>query len=446
MLPDKIKFKKNNSRKHNRLFILIILIGFIIRLFLSIQAFSGDVNNHISWGKDFVNLGPGGIYERDFIIRYKTMTPTYPPVSLYLFAASYKLYSEIYNLSWKLNLSYRIFPSNFIFFMENGNTLPAFFKIWSIFSDIGIAITVYYFVGRILKNKNYKIMIFFSSLIIFNPGLIYNSSYWGQIDSLPLFFVLLSLYLLLFSDKKLLSFLFFTLALLSKQTSIIFIPIFALLYFRKLDLKKTFKGAIMSLFVFFTAFLPFYKNGNILLFPFTTYWNKIQTGSGSDYVTDHAFNLWSLITGLGKIHDSNIFIFMPFRWWGYLIFFTLFAIILVNLIIKKFNGKYVLFALSLIALSSFLFLTRMQSRYIIQAIPFLLLLGAYERKFISIFAFVSIYKFINMYHNWWAPRIDLLVNIFSKPAFINGISLMLLGIFVVILLQYLRKESPGYEQ
>jgi len=367
--------------KNNKLLLILLSLGLLLRLVLSIQIYSGDVNNHISWGKDIVENGTSGIYEREFAERYGTMTPTYPPIPLAFFTPSYFLYDYVYKTSWKLNLEYPMFPSNFIFFLEDQDTLPAFLKLPSIFADLFLAVVVFVFVKKILKGKE-KSALLFASLVLFNPAFMYSSAYWGQIESTPLVFLMLSFYFLMFSKRAYYTAIFMTLALLTKQTTIIFIPIFAIIYFKKYGLTTSIKGFVLSLFVFFLAFLPFYKSGNIITFPYLTYWNKIQTGSGSDYVTDHAFNMWALLTGLGKISDSTRFALSTYRVWGYLLFIGLFAATLPKLAIKKINKQGVLLVGTIIAIGAFLFLTRMHSRYLAQALPFVLILAAYKKKYL----------------------------------------------------------------
>lgn len=425
--------------KKNKLLLILLSLGFVIRLVLSVQIYSGDVNNHISWGKDIVEIGTKGIYEREFAIRYGTMTPTYPPIPLMFFTPAYWMYDYLYNLSWKLNLTYPIFPSNLIFFLEDQDTLPAFLKLPAIIADIILAVVVYKFVKKITKGKE-KLALILSSFVVFNPAFIYSSAYWGQIESTPLVFVLLAFYFLLFSKKTFLPVIFISLSFLTKQTSIIFAPIFLIVYLKKFGIRESVKGFILSLLIFFVAFLPFYKSGNIFTFPYLTYWNKIQTGSGSDYVTDHAFNFWALLTGLGKISDKTHYILLTYRLWSYLIFFGVLLTILYKLVLRKIKSQYVLMAGAIVAVGAFLFLTRMHSRYLAQALPFILLLAAYNKKYIHVYIFVSAFLLINMYHNWWAPRIDPLVSLFSSMYFINSMIVVLISLFGVLLLRYIRKD------
>jgi Gpi18-like mannosyltransferase len=307
----------------NHKLLLLLIAGLLLRLLISFQTYSGDVNNHISWGKDVLANGTQGIYGREFMPAYGTLTPTYPPIPIFLFTVSQALYDWTYNTSWYLNNTCKVFPSNFIFFLEDQDTLPAFHKLPAIFADIGLAFLTYLLVKKIVKKDNEKYGLFAASLVLFNPAFFYNSAYWGQIEAIPLFFLLCSLYLLFYKENYLLNAFTFSLALLTKQAVIIFIPVYALLFYMKFGLLKSVKGVLVNILTFLLLFFPFYDKGSVLYFPFSTYWNKIQTGSGSDYVVDHAFNFWSLTTGPGKIHDYLVPFLLSYRNWGYLIFFTL---------------------------------------------------------------------------------------------------------------------------
>lgn len=422
-----------------RFFLTLLLIGLVLRFVLSVQIYSGDVNNHISWGKDAINFGPAGIYEREFYPRYGTLSPNYPPIPIFLFTIFYALYDWVYKNAWNLNLTIPVFPSNFIFFLQDQDTLPAFLKIPSMLADIGIAAVIFLFARRIAKKKDSYWLLVAPSLILFNPAFFYNSTYWGQIEAIPLFFVLLSFYFLIYSNRFLLSSVFFTLAVLSKQTSAVFVPVFVVYFFLKFGFKNSLKSLFLSTIVFWLMFLPFYKSGNILIYPFATYWNKIQIAAVSDFITDHAFNFWAFIVGLGKTSDSLPFIFgISFQVWGY-IFFTLLSVIIMYAIYRhRDNVQIVLLSASLVSFGSFMFLTRMHERHLEAALPFLLLLGIRDKKILLIFLYLSVFHFLNLYHNWWAPRFGFLVEILSSIIVINILIAIAVGSFLVLILKLLR--------
>ena len=147
----------------------VLLIGLILRLVLSIQIYSGDVNNHISWGKDILALGSAGVYQREFMFRYGTLTPTYPPVALLFFTISQGAFDTATRAAWTLNLKYPAFPSQIIWWMQDQDTLPAFHKIWAILADIGIAWLVY-----TTTRKRWL-----TALVLFNPAIFLQQRFLG---------------------------------------------------------------------------------------------------------------------------------------------------------------------------------------------------------------------------------------------------------------------------
>ena len=391
---------------------LLFLVGLVLRLFLSVQIYSGDVNNHISWGQDILKNGPVGIYAREFMSRYGTLTPTYPPVPLLLFTLSQGAFSWVSHTAWNLNLEIPLFPSQTIWWLQDQDTQPAFHKIWAILADIGIAGLIY-----AATRKRWL-----AALVLFNPAFFYNSASWGQIESLPVFFLLAAF----LTRRPFLSAVSFTLALLSKQSSIIFIPIYVWFFWRQFGLSVSLKSAAVALVVFWLSFLPFYQIGNWLTFPFATYWNKIQTGSGSDYVVDHAFNFWAITTGLSKIPDAN------YRVWGYLLFGACLVFILSR---KSFS---VFPAAALTTMSAFFFLTRMHERYLLPALAFMIFWVYRDKRILPVFIYLSVFHWANLYHNWWYPRWPALVSLLTPLPTIQIITLVALAAFIWLLWRYAR--------
>lgn len=397
--------------------IWLSLAGLVLRIILSLQIYSGDVNNHISWGQDILKNGTTGIYEREFMFRYGTLTPTYPPVPLLLFTLSQGAFNWVSRTAWDTNLKYPLFPSQIIWWLQDQDTQPAFHKIWAIIADIGIAYLVY------AITRKYWL----AALVLFNPAFFYNSASWGQIESVPVFFLMAAF----LTRRPFLSAFSFTLALLTKQSSIIFIPVYVLFFWRQFGFTLSLKSAAIGIVAFWLSFLPFYNSGNMLTFPFTTYWNKIQTGSGSDYVVDHAFNFWTIISGLGKISDSKVFLFnQTYAIWGYFFFVSCLLFIISR---KRFS---IFPAATLIALSAFFFLTRMHERYMLPALAFLVLWIYRDRRLLPVFLYLSVFHWLNLYHNWWYPRWPALVSLLTPAVNIQIITLLAIVSFIWLSWQY----------
>jgi len=404
--------------------ILLLLIGLILRLIFSVANYNSDVSNHIAWGKDIVINGLSGFYEREFMARYGQAAPNYPPLAMISFAFMTFLYNLISPLIWKLNLMIPFFPSKLVWFWkEQKFMLPAFIKVPAIIADLGIAYFIYLFAKKLIKSKKSSLPLWATSLVLFNPAFFYNSSYWGQTEALPLVFLLAAFYLMLYSEQYLLSAILMISSLLSKQIVIVFVPLYFLVFLSKFGPIKTVKGLLVSVIFFILIFLPFNKNANFIIYPFITFWNKIQTNFGENYLAAHTFNFWGLTTGLGRISDSTFLFFgVSVRWWS-LGFVGLITIIILYFVYKR---KF----------TTFLFLTRMHERHLEMILPFLLLAGINNKAVLKIFIFISFFHFVNLYSGWCSPHIEFLIKFFSSSFVINLLIITVIVIYCYLIFQY----------
>ena len=473
---------------------VLLLTGLIFRIAISFRTYSGDVSNHIIWGKDAVDQGLQGLYERNFEKLYGHTSPNYPPLTILIFAFLYLIKNWIYQIAWFLNLRFPIFPSNLIFLLKEFDYYPYLLKLPAIFADIGIAYISYLFLNKI-RVKNQVTNKLITLFILFNPAYFYNSAYWGQTDSIPLFFLLVSFYILIYQKKFLTSAILFTLGLLSKQTIIIFIPLYLIVLFhlsnlsrhsdpelvegeessdppaggkRKLrfgmsnvpsldfsvtsflrndSLRSFIIVSLVTFIIFWLFFLPFYQNGNPLLFPLTTYLNKIILVSGLPFTSNHAFNFWYLLTGSRTTLASSKFIFnISYEILGYLVTGIISFLILFRLCIRSQNNyiRNFFYAGFLIPLTSFIFLTKIHERHLIVTLPFLLLLTINNKFLLVTYIYISLFNFLNMYHNWWSPNFFYLQKLLSTDFVINVLTIGLLIFYVLLLLRFFKSESKNY--
>ena len=408
-------------KKHPLL--ILFSLGLILRLCLIFLDFSFDVNSFITWGRDAFVLGFRGFYERPSSAVFANVYPNYPPLAVYLFYLSHGLYTLVKTLVWQLNVSFPVFPSQLVFFFDARSTLAAFYKLPSIFSDLGIAFTLVLFVRKLFpKKKSYSMLA--ASLVLFNPAFFYNSAYWGQTEAISIFFLLLSFYFLLFSKKAVVVPILFTLALLSKQSAIVFVPVFLLLYFLKFKMNVV-KGVLISLIIFWISFFPFYKSGDILLFPFTTYFKRVLGASGLPFISNHAFNFWALIS----------------QFWGYLLTGFFIVFILKILVKRKFSSSNILLAIGLTAFAAFLFLTKIHERHFEQVLPFLIPAALQDKHIMKVFVALSFVHFLNLYHNWPVPKVDVLISFVHNPLVVNFFIVTFLGLFFYLFRYYFNRRS-----
>lgn len=418
------------------LFLILILLGLVLRLSLMFLTYSLDEISFINWGRDALKSGFSGLYD-------KPAYPAYPPLSIYLFSIIDQLRNMIFDFFWNMNLKFPIFPSKIIPLLESLYFLTGLIKIPAILADIGLSYLAYLFTKKIFKQRAGMKPIAAACLVLFNPAFFYTSAVWGQIDALALFFTGLSLYFLLYFRKNLaLSSFFFASALLIKQSTVIFIPVFILILIKTHGVKKLLYFLLIVALTFFIVFLPFYQKGNIWLFPLKIYFEKIMTSSGMPYISNHSFNYWALISQWKTIEDKmNIFGNFSYRFVGNLIAFGIFLSIAFKFLKDKFSPKQTIYFFLLSSLTFFLFLTRIHERHFQPTLFFLLLLIFYFRNFYSLFFLASIYHFINLYHNMLYPY-SRLIDIFVHSKFVENLCILfVLLLFVTLFIQFFKRKN-----
>ncbi len=478
--------------KKHRLLILFIL-GLLLRLGLLFLDYSWDVNNHLSWSKDLWQRGFAGFYDKQSSEVYATLYPNYPPVALFIFYIFYPLQSIIHGIAWFINTHVPLFPSKLIFFIETRTFLAATLKLPAVLADLGLALIVYLITEKSFwkesrqklrrlieskkdpiaspgpvwnlaslqddkkKNNAHTYSLLMAALILFNPAFFYNSAYWGQIDVIPIFFVVWSLYLLIFTKRFMWSGVIFTFAVLTKPTALVFLPIYAVIFIQKYSFKEFFKTSLLGLFIFLLSFIPFLGNFNLLL-PFTIYSPKRLAAQSLPYVTNGAFNFWVLVTWFKGIKDTAPFLLgISYRVWGYILT-SIFVVI--TLFFQRHSGKSrrmsgrfqnrsskqqfrndIFYVGFLIAFACFLFLTKMHERYSMLPLPFLLLASIQNRKLLRWFIVLSFISFLNLYHSWPVPRIEPLVEFIFYPPTVIGISLINVLLFLYLFKLLLDRHS-----
>ena len=354
----------------------MFLIAFILRLFLTYFQYSGDIGNHIAWADSFLSQGGANYFER---VIPGFNIPNYPPLSIYLFVASRLFYNYFFNLCLYLDESISHFPSFLIPLLETLNAQSAFMKLPAIVAGLAVGYLI-------LKLTNSK---FLSALYLFNPAVIYVSTVWGQIESLPIFFLLLSLYF--YQSKKkssnLGSHLAFTLAILSKQTALWLFPIYLMLWLR-LGPKKFIQGIVAQVALFILLYLPFISS---LIEPFSLYF---QTLSGSsNLVADAAWNLWSFIVPASS-PDSTLFGPFSIRTWSLLSL----AVTYLFICYQFFKNKLDLYSsLFLLSLAAFFLQTRVHERHLAPTLVFALLLPIKLKPKLVVYLLLSLYHMLNLY-------------------------------------------------
>src|SRR5258706_1255910 len=408
----------------------VFFIAFILRILLINVAFHGDLYNNLSWGNMAIK-GLNGFYEKT---GFQYSIPNQPPLYIILFALTSFLYQTIYNFSWYLNSHFGFFPSAFIWFwQQSGNII--LLKLPGIFADLGIGYMIYH----IFKSKNKQNLGFnLAALWLFNPITFYNSAIWGQTDTIVNLLGLMSVYFLI--NKKLVkSLLFLTLSLLFKGSLAIFVPIlFFFALWQKYELKTWMKAILISGIATILITVWFHPNLNLPVWLLNLYTKQILPGEIGD-LSANAFNFWYLINP-GKVLDSIKYFGVTAHFIGYITTLSVMAVAIFKLQKQKTENR-LLFSLAIVAMTSFLFMTRIHERYLYPFFPVATILVGFKKKFLIPYLILSFTFLLNMYNLFWAPGIFVFENILKTSGLPNILTVINLVVFVYVFIWFIiRKE------
>jgi len=403
---------------------LLLAGGFFLRLLLLYLDFSFDVNNHIVWGQDIFRHGFQGFYDTPSSQAFGTAYPNYPPIAIYIFSATQYVSNILHAFLWQINVAVPLFPSKIMAFADTRIFVAGMYKLPAICFDIATSYLLFMFAKRIYPKKKSAPFIVVT-LVLFNPVVFYNSAYWGQIDIIPIFFAVLSIYILIYSKKYYLSALFFIIGILIKPTILLYAPVYSLFFLKQYGVQNAVKALFLSVVFYYAAFLPFYSKGNFLLYPLITYTTKIMDTQSLQYVTNGAYNFWNLVAGVSGIRDSAVFLASAsYRLWGYILWIGLSVFVMLKFHIKNDRVHAFFMSLFLVSFAGFLFLTKMHERYLLLSLIPLTLLVPSSRMMVFGFTYVTIVGFLNLYHSWAVPHSPLLYAVTDNRLFMQSISLV----------------------
>lgn len=406
--------------KINSAGIYIILIFFFIFFFIiSVPYYSGDVKNHVVWGRSILNEGAPGFYGREF---HDYSFPNYPPVSMLSFAASAWAYDFKKELIYTLN-DYPLFPSGLVHWIEHENVLISFLKIPAILPFVLTGIFIFLF-GKMF-GKNYQRSLMYMLIFLLNPSLMYLAVLWGQNDLTQVLFILGAFYFLL-KEKLIWSYIFAALSILSKQTVLMVWGFFFITVFKLHGLSKSLIALLTSAAILWLAYLPFNVTGPF--WPFTFYRETLKTTGF--LVSDNAINFWGLVFNFQPVDaTANVFLL---RWehWGFLVFGLLLIPLLYKYIKTKFSYELLFYFLFTTSITYFFILTRMHERYLFFGIIFAQLLMMVNKKYWFNLVFFTILYFLNLYRGLFQPDFPILPDLLRNTIILNSLAVAYLIILI----------------
>lgn len=415
----------------------ILLLLFVTRVLLALFGPSHpDVNNHIDWGIRFFEYGPKGFYAPESNV-WNFTWPNQPPATMLVFAGVRKLYEALFSILWFVNTHVSLFPSVVMTFWANQG-YTTLLKLPFILSDFGIA----YFIYKVLKKENKKYAKIGSIVWLVNPVVWYNSSIWGQTDSLINLLVLAAFYFL-FRNKTRFSILLISLSLFVKLSLAIFVPVYLILLLKKRHWKDTAFGIGISLcLVTFVSLL--FSRGFPLTWLYHLYVDKVL-GQQLHVITANAANFWAIFTGIHEAPQTLPFLGLTYQLWALIISGVLLVPIIINIVKKKPTEAGYYWALTLVAFIVWMFMTNMHERYLYPFFPYATILLFMKGRVIHIktYAVISAISLVNMYNLWWKPEIPFLQANLEANDFlsIRLLAIGMLALFISIYRRYLIYEA-----
>ena len=412
---------------------LILLAGFLLRVFLStLISYEGDFGTWQAWGATMSNVGPSGFYQSTWC--------DYMPGYLYVL--------------WLLNEIHLALP---------WLSVKILFKLPANLSDLGIAFLIFITLRQIANTR----LAFIASLVyFFNPASLSNSTFWGQVDSVHAFPILLAIILGL-KERFMLSGLFAAIAFMIKPQSIVLFPIIGFIaidpFFRtenRWSIKNFLPGTQVIVTVIVTCIvitLPFIWDRIDSLFyifigPIELIKERFDAAYEQyKYASVNTFNFWGTFAMWRS--DETIFLGISYKNWGTAIFASIYVLIFASLfkfiLDKKRIDKeyrYLIFqAVTLILFSLFLFVTRAHERHLLPSIVFFTIIIFRSWIFPYLYAIVSGVYVCNMIYSY----IQLKSVYSAVPGEIQrylipimfGLYLMA---FVIVLINFLKSTFTKY--
>jgi dolichyl-phosphate-mannose-protein mannosyltransferase len=184
----------------------LLLAGLIVRFWaMRWPPFPNDMASYIAWGERMRALGPGAFYAEDVFADYA-------PGYIYVF--------------WFTS----IFQNAFFDGASTG-VIHFLYRFPPVLSDLATTAIIYFVVLRLVRERTDEAAesaplwsAVAAACYAFNPAVIFNSSAWGQTDSVFTLFMLVA-FLLLLGDRPVWSMLVFAVAFLVKPQAISIAPV-----------------------------------------------------------------------------------------------------------------------------------------------------------------------------------------------------------------------------
>jgi hypothetical protein len=229
-----------------------------------------------------------------------------------------------------------------------------------------------------------------------NPGIIFDTAFWGQHDALAASLVALAL-ALIHRGRLEAGFVAYALAALSKPQAGAFALLILALGLARFPLRRVVVASLAALGATTLVFLPFLMHGTFGL-SVVALWRS--TLGGEPFLSCNANNLWWLVTGgNGYAHrdDAHLPGAVTARGLGLLALLASNALVIWRLgSAKDRDGSRTFLAAAVVGMSFFTLATELHENHMMAVLPLVAFAFPADRRLFAVFATLSVTFFLNM--------------------------------------------------
>lgn len=391
-MPPRIHQSSPFSLRSNKsvFFLLVILVsGFLIRIHFAPSAAHSDTIAVRSWMESSVKLGLVHSYSEQISTGW---LPNYPPLSIMILEVTGYAYK------WLISTDYIVKDPIHMVFAK----MPA------VLSDILSSLILFFIVRRL---KNEKAGLLAASLYLLHPAILWNSTLWGQTDSLYTVFILASFYTMTRKHHEVGTVLII-LACLVKVQAVLFLPL--VLSMLPWDKKIIARSFFFSFFSVGLILSPFLLQGS--------FQKVIQSYFVFDVLREshlswNAFNIWWAIYwphAWDMRGTDTFFSIVSFNTFAIIAFGVAYCTLLVlwksGLRSPRNDNERIIslfLVASLIAFTSFMIGTQIHERYLFPFIACVVPLLFFHWKFIVLYIGISLVYLLNVASSFHYSQLDI---------------------------------------
>jgi len=352
---------------------LFLFLALSFKLYAIIQpAQPYDIGTYQAWGSLMLDQGPAQFFTSTWC--------DYLPLPVYLFSL----------LAWLA----RTFFLNF----------SVLFKTFFTLLEFGLLFWLSRLSRAFFPQKPYLLSTIYC-LLILSPALIGNTSWWGQTDSLPALFSVISLLYFQQVLKKpntkyyLLSTSLIALAISFKPIILLTLPVYATLYFtspRRPSFFRIIPYLLYTISLFTTLALPI--SGNFFgAFKFLVD-KAMEQASTYPFISINAFNFWTLRSHFTSWpSDNQIILGISAHTFGLFLFFFFSFFAFRAWQKENWNPRYALRIAGTILVLFYTFATRMHERHLLYGLPFLAFAALFQPFLLIFYVLYTISYSLNLW-------------------------------------------------